>query len=299
MTTGGAALPAGAWREGRARVGDATLHYVEAGAGPLELLLHGCPDSPHTGRFQLPALAAAGHRVVAPFLRGYGASSRPDDVASYRLDALADDVAGLVAALGAATAAAVVGHDWGGSVAWRLAAREPRLVERLVVVNSPHPRTLLRALRSPRQQRRSWYMLFFQLPRIPEWLLGAHHLAVLHRSILAEVRRPGAFTDADWAWQRAALEPPGALRAAIDYYRAAARGMLAGRRDARAGGPVTVPTLVLWGDRDHFLLPELAERQAACATRVTVRRFPQAGHWVHWDAADDVTAVLLAWLRTA
>ena len=300
MTAAGTALPAGAWCEGSARVGGATLHYVEAGAGPLVLLLHGFPDSPHSWRFQLPALATAGHRVVAPFLRGYGPSSRPGDVASYRLDALTDDAAGLVAALGASTAAAVVGHDWGGSIAWRLAAREPQLVERLVVVNSPHPRTLLRALRSPRQQRRSWYMLFFQLPWIPERLLGANRLETVRRAVAAEVRRQGAFTDADWAWQRAALEPPGALRAAIDYYRAAARGMLAGRRDARGGGGVvSVPTLVLWGDRDRFLLPELAARQGACATRVTVRRFPSAGHWVHWDAAEEVTAALLAWLRAS
>ena len=286
------------WRRGAADLGGATLHWIEAGSGPLVVLLHGFPDSPHGWRHQLPALADAGYRAVAPWLRGYGPSSRPPRVDDYRLEPLAADVAALVAALGAKRATAVVGHDWGGAIAWRLAATRPDLVERLVVVNSPHPASFRRALRSPRQMARSSYMLFFQLPWLPERLLARRGLAPVRVAVAREVRRAGAFGRAEWEPQREALAAPGALRSAINYYRAAARQLLRGRTDAGVGGEVVaVPTLVLWGERDSFLLPELAERQRAHAPDVVVRRFPDAGHWVHWDEPEGVNAALVGWLR--
>jgi pimeloyl-ACP methyl ester carboxylesterase len=148
------------------------LHCVEAGAGPLVVLLHGFPEFWYAWRHQIPAVADAGYRVVAPNLRGYNTSDKPPRVRDYRPRVLARDVADLVVALGAGSAA-VVGHDWGGGLAWLLAMQHPERIERLVVLNAPHPIRLLKGLRNPRQLRRSWYMLAFQAPWLPERLVAA------------------------------------------------------------------------------------------------------------------------------
>ena len=165
-------------------------------------------------------------------------------------------------------------------------------------MNSPHPASLRRALRSPRQMARSSYMLFFQLPWLPERLLGRRGLAAIRAAVAREVRRPGAFTRADWEPQREALAASGALRGALHYYRAAVRQLVRGRADGGVGGDVvTVPTLVLWGERDSFLLPVLAEWQRVHAPGALVRRFPAAGHGVHGDEPEAVNDALIRFLR--
>ncbi|HMC71452.1 MAG TPA: alpha/beta hydrolase, partial [Mycobacteriales bacterium] len=150
-------------REGYAEVGDVRLHYVEAGNGPLIVLLHGFPEFWYGWRLQIAPLAAAGFRVVAPDLRGYNLSSKPDGAVAYGADKLADDVRGLIQERGAESAL-VVGHDWGGSVAWTLAMNHPEVVDRLAILNAAHPRKLNEGLRHPSQLRRSWYFFYFQLP---------------------------------------------------------------------------------------------------------------------------------------
>ena len=154
-------------REGYAEVGDVTLHYVEAGDGPLVVLLHGFPEFWYGWRLQIAPLAAAGFRVVAPDLRGYNLSSKPDGVAAYGADKLAADVRGLIQERGAESAL-VVGHDWGGTAAWTLAMNHPEVVDRLAILNAAHPRKLNEGLRHPSQLRRSWYFFYFQLPDLPE-----------------------------------------------------------------------------------------------------------------------------------
>jgi epoxide hydrolase 4 len=173
---------AGPARHRHVDVGEVTLHVVEAGTGPLVVLLHGFPEFWYSWRHQIPALAAAGLRVVAPDLRGCNLSDKPRGQAAYRVRELAADVAGLIAACGEEQAA-VVGHDWGGAVAWALAIRHPERVERLVIVNSPHPLRFLAAVRQPAQLARSWYMLLFQLPWLPEALLRAGGFKALRRTL--------------------------------------------------------------------------------------------------------------------
>jgi pimeloyl-ACP methyl ester carboxylesterase len=161
-------------------VGGLRLHCVEAGAGPLVVLLHGFPEFWYAWRHQIPALAAVGFRVVALDLRGYNTSDKPARVRDYRPRVLAQEVADLIVALSAGSAA-VAGHDWGGGLAWLLAMQHPKRVERLVVLNAPHPVRFLKGLGSPRQLRRSWYVLAFQLPWLPE-RLGAARRAGSPRS---------------------------------------------------------------------------------------------------------------------
>ena len=275
----------------RADVGHGvTLHYVEAGEGPLVLLLHGFPEFWYSFRQQIPALARAGFRVVAPDLRGYNRSDRPREVSAYTSEQLADDVAGLIRACGEESAL-VVGHDWGGGVAWAFAMAHPAMLRRLAILNCPHPARLLRGLASPVQLARSWYMFFFQIPRLPEALLAFDRVDRLLDSIRREAR-PGAFTDQDLALYREALLQPGALRAMINYYRAAARH----RPKLR---PVEAPVLVLWGDLDRHLGHALARPDARLVPDVRVVHIAGASHWVQHDAPDEVNERLIGFLREA
>ena len=159
-------------RDGYADVGDVRLHYVEAGEGPLVVLLHGFPEFWFGWRLQIAPLAAAGFRVVAPDMRGYNLSSRPDGVKAYGADKLAADIRGLIHERGAESAL-LVGHDWGGTVAWTLAMNHPEVVDRLAILDAAHPRKLNEGLRHPRQLLRSWYFFFFQLPWLPERIVRA------------------------------------------------------------------------------------------------------------------------------
>src|ERR1700757_4725665 len=154
-------------REGYAEIGDQRLHYVEAGDGPMVVLLHGFPEFWYGWRLQIAPLAAAGFRVVAPDMRGYNLSSRPGDVAAYAGDRLAADVRDLIGALGAESAF-LVGHDWGGTAAWSTAMSHPEVVDRLVILDAAHPRSLQKGLFRPGQLRKSWYFFFFAIPALPE-----------------------------------------------------------------------------------------------------------------------------------
>ncbi len=206
-------------REGYAEIGDVELHYVEAGDGPLVVLLHGFPEFWYGWRQQIAPLVKAGFRVVAPDLRGYNLSSKPDGYAAYTADKLAGDIRGLIRELGAESAM-VVGHDWGGTVAWTLAANHPEVVDRLVILNAAHPRRLNEGLRNPRQLLRSWYFFYFQFPKLPERRARRRHWRFFKR-FLRDARPPYTAEEIDRyveAWSQ-----PGAAKAMIDYYRAAVR----------------------------------------------------------------------------
>jgi pimeloyl-ACP methyl ester carboxylesterase len=272
--------------------GGIALHLREMGAGPLVVLLHGFPDCSYTWRHQLPALAAAGFHAVAPDLRGYDGSSRPKGVAAYATSALATDIAGLVTALGAEQAD-VVAHDWGGGVAWTFAMLHPHKLRRLAILNAPHPVTFRRHLRTLQQAKKSWYIFAFQLPVMPELGLARNDFASLRRVFRGASIRPGAFTDEDIERHVAALRPPGALTAAINYYRAVFRG--AGREQLRARR-IEHPTLVLWGEQDRFLGPELAEPGSEWVPNARIRRVPEAGHWIQHDVPELVNDELVRFL---
>ncbi len=274
------------------RVGEVTLHVVTAGPvdGPPVLLLHGFPEQWYGWRRQIPALVRAGFRVIAPDQRGYAGSDKPRAVGMYRVDVLVGDVLGLLDAL-SYERVRLVGHDWGAAVAWRLAATAPERVERLVILNVPHPRVMLRALyTNPRQLLRSWYMFFFQLPWLPEWLLGRRRAAVLVR-MLAGSGKPGSFSARDIEVYRAAWTQPGAVRAMLAWYRAMFRAP-----PPRIDAPIEPATLVLWGMRDVALGAELVQASLDRCRDARLRGFPEATHWVQHDAADEVNEELLGFL---
>jgi pimeloyl-ACP methyl ester carboxylesterase len=277
-------------RDGYAELSEVRLHYAEAGDGPLVVLLHGFPEFWFSWRFQIPVLAAAGFRVVAPDMRGYNLSSRPVGVAAYDVDRLATDVRDLIRDRGA-DRAFLAGHDWGAAVAWVTAMNHPEVVERLAILNVPHPRRFLHALRHPRQLAKSWYMFFFQLPWLPERLVRARRWW-LFRYDFEHDARPGAFTPQDIERYVEAWSQPGAATAMFNYYRALFR-----QRPSRAAArirPVEAPTLVIWGERDRYLGAELAEPDHADVPKLErVVRLPSASHWVQHDEPNRVAELLV------
>ena len=282
--------PGGAHRY--ADLGHIRLHYVEAGEGPLVVLLHGFPEFWYSWRHQIPALAAAGYHVVAPDMRGYNLSAKPRSVGAYRMGNLTRDVAALIRHCGAERAA-VVGHDWGGGVAWGFAMRHPALLTRLAILNCPHPVPFIRALSTPRQLLRSWYIFFFQLPALPEAWMRAGDFAGLRRILRTDPVRPGAFSEAEVEQYVAALKRPRAVTSAIHSYRAFILFGLAERHFFR---PVETPTLVIWGEQDRYLGQELAEPPRDWVPHARVERLPDASHWVQNDRPERVNALLLDFL---
>ena len=276
----------------RLRAGTIELHAVAAGPpdGRLVVLLHGFPEFWYGWRRQIAPLAAAGLRVLVPDQRGYNLSDKPGGVAAYALDTLADDVLGLADALGRGRFA-VVGHDWGGVVAWHLAARNPERVERAAVLNGPHPATVRAFMRAhPSQALRSWYAGFFQAPLLPEWTLGAADFAWL-RASLDRTSRPGAFSDEDLRRYRAAWARPGALTAMLNWYRA-----LPGFAGPSPSGRIRVPVRVVWGDRDPFLDRGLVEAGLALCARGEAFHLPEATHWVQHEEPERVNRLLVEFL---
>ena len=269
------------------------LHYVEAGSGAPVVLLHGFPEFWYSWRRQLPALAAAGFRALALDLPGYNESEPLARLPHYRIASLVQRLAEFIRSV-AGGRAFVVGHDWGGVLAFRLAARHPELVARLAVLNAPHPSAYRAALaRDPLQWLRSAYVLLFQVHALPEWILRAGDFALLERAWRRDAA-PGAFSDADIAAYKHALSKPGRLTAGLNYYRAALRY---GRDLYGEPQKIAAPTLVLWGERDPYLGVRLLDSLSAWAPDLCVERIPEASHWVQHDAPARVNAALIEFFR--
>ena len=269
------------------------LHVVEAGPadGPLVVLLHGFPELWYGWRRQIEPLAEAGYRVLVPDQRGYNLSEKPRAVSAYRLDALAGDVVGLIENAGREKAA-VVGHDWGGVVAWWLALTHAERLKRLAILNVPHPAVMRRHMLSSRRQlRRSWYIFFFQLPWLPEWFLRRRGFRNAVRALRAS--RPGTFSDADLEVYREAWGQPRALRSMVHWYRAALRA--ASRRPPSIR--VSVETLMLWGCRDIALGREMAPPSIDLCDTGRLILFEKASHWLQHEEAESVTRLLLGFLE--
>ncbi len=268
------------------------LHAVNAGpeTGPLAVLLHGFPEFWHSWRRQIPVLAQAGFRVVAPDQRGYNLSDKPPGVYAYRLDALTADVAAILDWAGRERAV-VVGHDWGGAVAWRFAMDYPHRVERLVIMNAPHPVAFAREMRHWPQRRRSWYMFFFQIPWLPEALLSLSPMRTARLFFRKAAYRKNAFSDDDLRAFAEAMAQPGALRSMIHWYRAAFR-----YPPAQRVRPIEAPTLLVWGVEDIALGVELTRGLDKWVPNLTVHYVQECGHWVQNEAPDEVNAALAAFL---
>ena len=268
------------------------LHVVAAGdpADPLVILLHGFPEFWYTWREYVGGFVAAGYRVLVPDQRGYNRSEKPDGIHPYRLRTLSADVVSLIETENR-DGAAVIGHDWGATVAWDVALRHPEFVDSLGIINMGHPVAYDRAVRrNLAQLRKSWYAFFFQIPRLPEWYVRRNEYApVVHQ--MRDTALSNAFTEADITRYKRAWSEPKAIRSMLNWYRAFVR-----YRDAAPSERVVPPTQIIWGDDDHTMIPELAETSLAYCDTGTLQRFPDATHWVVHEYPDEVLEILLGHL---
>jgi len=264
----------------------------------LALCLHGFPEHAYSWRYQMPLLARLGYRVWAPNLRGYGGTDSPRDISAYRTRTLVEDVIALIKASGARETL-LMAHDWGGALAWSVALIQPQLLQRLVILNLPHPACFARELRRPVQLAKSWYIFFFQIPWLPEFLLGRRQGRATSELIRRTSCNPVRFPDEVLEIYRQNAARPGGLRAMINWYRAAFRNGGLGRQRFRNVPRITTPTLFLWGDADTAL-----SIRTTCGTEnylsdLTFRVFPGVSHWIQQEAPEAVNAMLEAWLSGA
>lgn len=272
-----------------------TFEVDQCGSGEkFALLLHGFPESKFSWRYQMQLLADLGYTVWAPNMRGYGKSSKPAAVADYHIDHLVADAAALMDAAGAKNTL-LMAHDWGAVIAWNFAIRKVRPLERLVIMNVPHPACMTRELRTWAQLRKSWYVFFFQIPWLPERMLSARGAQAIGRAFsdmaIDKNRFPPAVTD---EYRRNALEP-GALKAMINYYRA---GLRSGEKAMNpAPGTVDVPTLMIWGEEDTALGKATTLGTDQYVKDFTLRYLPGVSHWVQQEAPERVNAMTEAWLQ--
>lgn len=278
----------------RLRAGNLFLNVLDTGSPtgfPL-LFLHGFPDYHYGWRKQVPYFDERGYRVIVPDQRGYNLSDKPEGIAAYQLDLLGQDLIHLLDTL-ELTKVCVVGHDWGGAVGWWLAHHHPERVHGLVVLNVPHPEVFRQHLRQSRsQQRKSWYMLFFQLPGVPEWLLSRAKYTHFSQT-LKEAAKRGAFTQQDLDLYIAAWSQPGAFKAMLNWYRAALRYPFR----PFPSTAIQPPVLLFWGQRDPFLEPEMAQASLDRCQHGRLHPFAHASHWPQHDEPEQVNELIEEFLE--
>ncbi len=275
-----------------------TFEVDQCGDGDkLALCLHGFPECSFSWRYQLPLLARLGYTAWAPNLRGYGHTTRPRYVGDYALSHLIADVAGLIDAA-AKRSTLLIGHDWGGAIAWSFVLAPLRPIERFIVMNMPHPARFVAGLLRLPQMLRSWYVFFFQMPIFPEWFLTANGAKAIGDAFLNTAvdksRFPEAVLD---VYRRQALQP-GAMTAMLNYYRALFRAWPRAKQMQRfEANPFETPTLMIWGERDAALGKELTLGTDKLVRDLTLHYLPNASHWVQQDAPDTVNAIIEEWLK--
>jgi len=275
-----------------AQIGGVKLHYAKAGDGEkLVVLLHGFPEFWYSWRFQLEDLSDE-YTIVAPDLRGYNWSDKPLHVSDYKIDKIVDDILGLIGHLGFEKAA-IVGHDWGAGVAWAIAMHHPEYVWKLVCMQVP-PLWIWQKNMSLKQFFASWYMLFFQIPQLPEWLLSRENFAPMANLMRQSATNKEIFTDEVLEKYKEAWREPLALSSGINYYRANVLDRLIKRQ---APSKVSMPTLFIYGEKDTAILPEtVAGVKEAVDAQYQEVRIPESGHWVQQEAAEAVNDSLREFL---
>lgn len=289
-------VPKSEWQHHFIEANRIRLHYVSQGEGELVLLLHGFPEFWYSWRHQIPALARH-YKVVVPDLRGYNDSEKP--ARGYDIDTLTADIYSLIENLGYSRAH-VVGHDWGGAIAWNLAQKFPQYLNRLALLSAPHPQRFTQEMLSNLDQlRRSWYILAFQVPGLPEWLIQLNLRQFIRNMFQEQAVRKGAFTEENAQIYQAALEKPGAIAAALNHYRQLFLPRQWMQTLGRSPDPIVVPTLVLWGDEDSLLSHTLTEGlDHLIAAPFKLKLVPHCGHWIQQEAPETVNRELLAFLRS-
>jgi pimeloyl-ACP methyl ester carboxylesterase len=290
-----------------ADVNGVRLHYARAGKGPLVVFLHGFPEFWYEWKYQL-AEFATDHTVVAPDMRGYNLSSKPEELSEYAIPKLVEDLRALASELltsSGGTRFTLVAHDWGGAIAWVFAAQHPEMLDKLVIINAPHPTVFSRLLREDAaQQKASGYMLMFRSPGA-EAALSANAYATLTSMVLGDGLKNGSLTDADKEMYLAAWSQPKALTGGLNYYRASGIGPLTTTATGSAASApvpeppplvVRVPTLVIWGEKDTALLPVNLEGLDALVPTLTVKRIADGTHWVVREQAGEVNRLIREYL---
>lgn len=266
------------------------LHYVTQGEGDLMLMLHGFPEFWYSWRHQIPEFAK-NYKVVALDLRGYNDSDKPADKSAYVMDQFNLDVEGVIKGLGY-DKCILVGHDWGGAIAWNFTYAHPEMVERLIVLNIPHPAKFAEGIRTPQQLMRSSYMFLFQLPWLPELLIQSSDYQAVETALKGMAVNKSAFSKEDLEAYKDAAAKRGAMTAMLNYYRNIfAQGML-----SQNWGILQVPTLMIWGEKDTALGKELTYGTEAYVRDFQIKYIPDASHWVQQEQPELVNQYIREFL---
>jgi epoxide hydrolase 4 len=266
------------------------LHYVTEGEGELILFLHGFPECWYSWRKQIPEFSKD-HKVVAIDLRGYNESDKPSDSSAYKMSELVADVKGVIEGLGYQRCT-LVGHDWGGAIAWNFAYQYPEMLDRLIILNLPHPAKFAQGLRTPQQLLKSWYIFFFQIPRLPEFLIQSNNYRMIETSFKGMAIKKDAFSDEDINFYKGAFAKQGAVTAAINYYRNAFKSGIVEKN----WSVLEVPTLMIWGEEDTALGKELTYGTEKYVRDFQIRYIPNCSHWVQQEQPDLVNQYIREFL---
>lgn len=268
------------------------LHYVSEGEGNLMLMLHGFPEFWYSWRHQITAFSGY-YRVVTPDLRGYNYSDKLQSVQLYSISELVEDIAGIITNLGYEKCI-LVGHDWGGAIAWYFADKYPHMVEKLIVLNIPHPAKFMQGLWTPQQLRKSWYVFFFQLPILPELLFRWNNYQAIESAFVKMAIDQSAFSDEDIQAYKKSAAKPGALTAMINYYRCFFQQLLTAKKSWKK---LDIPTLMIWGENDTALGKELTYGTEEYVTDLTLKYIPNCSHWVQQEKPDLVNQYMADFLE--
>lgn len=280
------------WRHQSIVTNGIRMHYVMQGEGPMIVLLHGFPEFWYSWRYQIPFLAEHGYTVVAPDLRGYNETDKPRK--GYDIPTLLLDITGLIKGLGQQRAI-IAGHDWGGVLAWAFAMSYPAMTECLIIMNAPHPAAMMREMRTLKQLRKSWYVFAFQIPWLPEYLLGRNNAHEIGRMLRGAALQKSAFPPEVTAKYQKAMSKPGAIHAAISYYRQLFLRLPRSLKTYEA--QIQAPTLLIWGEQDIALGIELTTGLERWVNDLQIKRIADSGHWVQQEQPEVVNQFMLDFLQ--
>ena len=281
----------GSWQHAYITTNGVKLHYVTQGEGDLMLMLHGFPEFWYSWRHQIPEFAK-NYKVVALDLRGYNDSDKPADKSAYVMDEFIRDVEGVIKGLGY-DKCILVGHDWGGAIAWNFAYAHPEMVERLIILNLPHPAKFDEGIRNPQQLLRSSYMFFFQIPWLPEFLIQSSDYQPIETAIKGMAVNKSAITKEDLEAYKDAAAKRGAMTATLNYY----RNIFQQRMTSQDWSVLEVPTLMIWGEKDTALGKELTYGTEAYVRDFKIKYIPDCSHWVQQEKPELVNQYMREFLN--
>jgi pimeloyl-ACP methyl ester carboxylesterase len=279
------------WQHSYINTNGVKLHYVTQGEGPLMIMLHGFPEFWYSWRHQIPEFAQY-YKVVALDMRGYNDSDKPKETSAYTINEIVKDVEGVIRGLGY-DKCVLVGHDWGGAIAWNFAYTYPYMVDKLIILNLPHPVKFAEGLRTPQQLLRSWYIFLFQLPFLPEFLIQSGDYQPLEAAFKGMAVNKSTFTQADIDRYKDASAKRGALTAMVNYY----RNIFQPQFFNKTWGILEVPTLMIWAEDDTALGKELTYGTEAYVRDFQIKYIPNCSHWLQQEKPQLVNQYMRDFLK--